>query len=321
MITVPDCRVHAIPMVDGHPFRQWRTWTLPGTEITVSGYSRAGDKTYFDVPRLRLGLDAGLVEGRRPETVLLTHTHLDHVKDLDYLAVRPGGADLYVPADALAHVHAYLRATTEVNQVAAYDEALAPAARIHGVRPGDEFPIGRRGAHTVRVLPTRHKVPSVGYLVSEHGKELLPDLAAARTTLSQAEFGQLMAARRRAGEPVERQVTRPLFAYLGDTHASALAGADWLAGVPVVITECTFLDEGERERADRVGHTLWADLRPVVAAHPATTFVLTHFSLRYSDREVLAFFEREQREQAAGGPSNIVLWAGDDSLLPQSYGV
>jgi ribonuclease Z len=111
-----------------------------------------------------------------------------------------------------------------------------------------------------------------------------------------------VAARRTAGEPVDREVDRPLFAYVGDTHVSALEDADWLGGVPVVITECTFLDDAEAGRADRVGHTLWSRLRPVVEAHPATTFVLIHFSLRHSDADIVEFFGRNNHLP------NVVVW-------------
>jgi ribonuclease Z len=286
---------------------------MPGGGLTLTGYSRANDKTFFHVPELRLGLDAGLVEGRQPETVLLTHTHL----------VRPGGADIYVPAEAVEHVRAYLRATTEVNQVAAYDPALAAGTRVHGVRPGEEFTFGRRGGHTARVVECRHKVPCVGYVVSDIRRGLTEDLEAVQSALVAegrgAEFGRLVAARRAAGEAVDREVRRPLFAYVGDTHWSALHDADWLAGVPVVVTECTFLHDSELERAERVGHTVWSRLRPVVEANPDTVFVLIHFSLRHSDSEIVEFFERE----AARGQelSNVVLWAGPDSLLPQQHGI
>lgn len=263
-------------LVQSHPFRQWRSWNLPGRDITLTGYSRANDKTFFHVPQLKLALDAGLVEGRRPPTVLLTHTHLDHAKDLDFLAVRPGGADIYVPAESLEYVHAHLRATTELNQVAAFDPALAEGTRLHGVHSGDEFTFGKRGTYTARVVPCRHKVPSVGYVIGD-GR-------------------------------------RTLFAYVGDTHASALAEADWLDGVPVVITECTFLDDADLERAARIGHTVWSELRPIVEAHPETLFVLIHFSLRHSDAEVVDFF-------AAADLPNIVVWAGTDGLLPQQNGI
>src|SRR5262249_42554770 len=62
---------------ENHPFRQWKTWTIPGTRLTVVGYSRSNDKTFFHVPELRCCIDAGLCEGRRVDTVFLTHTHHD----------------------------------------------------------------------------------------------------------------------------------------------------------------------------------------------------------------------------------------------------
>ncbi|MFI7438558.1 MBL fold metallo-hydrolase [Nonomuraea indica] len=296
----------------GHPFRQWKTWELPGTRLSLTGYSRANDKTFFHIPELKLALDAGLVEGRQVDTVLLTHTHLDHSKDLDFLATRPTGVDIHVPEEALPYVRHYLRATTELNQVAAFDPALATEARVHGVRPGQEFTFGRHRSHTVRVVETEHKVPSVGYAVAENRRALLPEMEELKATLDPAEFGRLIAGRRREGIAVDQQVRRPLFAYLGDTHADALGRSPWIFDYPVVITECTYLDDAELERAQRVGHTVWSRLRPYVQAHPDTLFVLTHFSLRHSDREVLDFFARENL-------ANVLVWAHPDSHLPEQH--
>ncbi|GAA2323100.1 hypothetical protein GCM10010149_90390 [Nonomuraea roseoviolacea subsp. roseoviolacea] len=306
MITSPE------RLERGHPFRQWKTWRPPGARLTLTGYSRANDKTFFHVPELKLALDAGLAEGRQVDTVLLTHTHLDHSKDLDYLATRPTGVDIYVPGEALPYVRDYLRATTELNQVAAFDPALAAGARLHGVRPGEEYPFGRNGSHTVRILQTEHKVPSVGYGVAENRRALLPEVEELRASLGPAEFGRLVADRRRRGVAVDRQVRRPLFAYLGDTHAGALGRDAGLFDYPVVITECTYLDDSELDRARRVGHTVWSELRPFVLAHPGTLFVLTHFSLRHSDREVLAFFEQENLP-------NVLVWAHAESYLPEQH--
>lgn len=296
----------------GHPFRQWKTWRLPGDRLSLIGYSRANDKTFFHVPELKLALDAGLAEGRQVDTVLLTHTHLDHAKDLDFLATRESGIDIYVPEPSLPYVRAYLRATTELNQVAAFDPALAAGARVHGVRPGEEFAFGKRGSHVVRVVRTEHKVASVGYAVAENRRALVPELQELKATLAPDAFGRLVADRRRQGGAVDRQVRRPLFAYLGDTHADALGRSPWLFDYPVIITECTYLDDAELDRARRVGHTVWSRLRPFVVAHPDTLFVLTHFSLRHSDREVIAFFERE-------GLANVLVWAHADSYLPEQH--
>ncbi|MDI2130707.1 MBL fold metallo-hydrolase [Yinghuangia seranimata] len=313
---------HARLLERGHPFRQWKTWMMPGTGHTLNGYSRANDKTFFHIPELRCSLDAGLCEGRQVDTVLLTHTHLDHVKDLDFLAANPAGADIYVPAEALTHVEAYLRASVELNHGAAYDPSQAPDVRLHPVRDGDEFVFGRRRGHRVRVVGCDHKVPCVGYAVSELGKALVPELAELRRVLAAegraAEFGKTVAARRKAGEVVEQEVSRPLFAFLGDTHASVYERNPWLFDYPVLIAECTYLDDAERERAKRVGHTLWSELEPVVAAHPETLFVLTHFSLRHSDREVVEFF-RTVREKAEGRLDNVMAWAHPESSLPEQH--
>ncbi|MFI8101151.1 MBL fold metallo-hydrolase [Streptomyces sp. NPDC086023] len=299
----------------GHPFRQWKTWRMPGTGLTLTGYSRANDKTFFHIPELRCALDAGLAEGRRPETVFLTHTHHDHAKDLDYLAARPGGVDVHLPTAAVPYVEAFLKASAELNHGPGYDPGLAAGCRLHGVRGGDEFTFGRNGHH-VRVVDCVHKVPCVGYAFSERRKALLPEYEELRRSLVAqgrgGEFGRLVAQRRAEGAETEREVRRPLFAFLGDTHVSVFEDNPWLFDYPVIVTECTYLDDAEAERADRVGHTVWNRLRPVVESHPETLFVLTHFSLRHSDRDVLDFFGDDR-------PANVLLWAHPESRLPEQH--
>ena len=50
----------------------------------------------------------------------------------------------------------------------------------------------------------------------------------------------------------------------------------------------------------------------VVTAHPETRFVLTHFSLRHSDADVIAFFDKENLP-------NVTVWAHPESLLPEQH--
>ncbi|GAA2574127.1 MBL fold metallo-hydrolase [Actinomadura fulvescens] len=305
------------PLDKGHPFRQWKTWRIPGTELTLTGYSRANDKTFFHIPELRCSLDAGLCEGRRVDTVFLTHTHHDHSKDLDFLA---SGATIYLPDKAVPYVESYLRASAELNHGAGYDPALAASHSLHGVRQDDEFVFGRRGQHHVRVVECEHKVPCVGYAFSDRRKALRPEFEELRGSLARegrsGEFGRIIGQKRKEGVVVEEELHRPLFAFLGDTHVNVFDRNPWLFDYPVVITECTFLHDTELERANRVGHTVWSRLKPVVEAHPGTLFVLTHFSLRHSDQEVISFF---QKERETAGLENVLLWAHPDSHLPEQH--
>ncbi|WP_331769897.1 MBL fold metallo-hydrolase (plasmid) [Embleya sp. NBC_00888] len=317
----PASPTHPELLERGHPFRQWKTCRIPGTDLTLTGYSRANDKTFFHIPELRCSLDAGLCEGRQVDTVFLTHTHHDHAKDLDFLAAKPGGPDIYLPADAVPYVESYLRASAELNHGAAFDPALA-SHRLHGVRQDEEFEFGR-GGHRVRVVECEHKVPCVGYAFSERRKTLEPRFEELRRTLEQEgrgrEFGRMMAERKRQGVEVDKVISRPLFAFLGDTHVNVFERNPWLLTYPVVITECTFLDDSELDRANRIGHTVWSRLKPVVEANPQTLFVLTHFSLRYSDHEVLAFFRRQHEDPEVSMPDNVMLWAHPDSRLPEQH--
>jgi ribonuclease Z len=306
----------------GHPFRQWKTWRIPGTELTLTGYSRANDKTFFHIAELRCSLDAGLCEGRQVDTVFLTHTHHDHSKDLDFLAANASGTDIYLPADAVPYVQSYLHACAELNHGAGFDPALAKGYRLHGMRRDDEFTFGRRGHH-VRVVECEHKVPCVGYAFSERVKALRPEFEQLRQSQIRQgrpeEFGRIMAQKRKEGVEVDDEIRRPLFAFLGDTHVNVFGRNPWLFEYPVVITECTFLDDTELERADRIGHTVWSQLRPVVEAHPQTLFVLTHFSLRHSDREILAFFRQEWEQAGNSRPDNVLLWVHPASHLPEQH--
>lgn len=313
---------HPEPLERGHPFRQWKTWRIPGAELTLTGYSRANDKTFFHIPELRCSLDAGLCEGRQVDTVFLTHTHHDHSKDLDFLTSRTPGPDVYLPVEAVPYVESYLRASAELNHGAGFDPALAGGHHLHGVRGDDEFVFGRRGHH-VRVVECEHKVPCVGYAFSEQRKSLRPEFEELRRSLVREgrgkEFGRLMARHRAEGTEVDVAVRRPLFAFLGDTHVGVFERNPWLFEYPVVITECTFLDDAEMDRANRVGHTVWSRLRPVVEAHPETLFVLTHFSLRHSDREILTFFRRQREAEGAGLGDNVLLWVHPESRLPEQH--
>jgi ribonuclease Z len=120
--------------------------------------------------------------------------------------------------------------------------------------------------------------------------------------------GPALQALRQQGLSLTAPTSTPVFAFLGDTTPSVLSSepmVSWLgAGLKVVITECSFLDESHRAQAERTRHTIWADLEPVVRRWPATVFVLMHFSMRYSDAEVRAFF----RGRGEAMPGNVVVW-------------
>ena len=154
---------------------------------------------------------------------------------------------------------------------------------------------------TATAFACDHSVPCLGYLFGSETHRLRPEYS----QLSGPEIRDL----RQSGQEITTPHSTPIFAFLGDTTAATLAAEpEWLRnGVSVVITECSFLYEEHRNVAERTKHTIWGDLESVVRKWPETMFVLMHFSLRYSDADVAAFFR-----DLPDCPRNIVVWVDGD---------
>ncbi|KAK6506648.1 hypothetical protein TWF481_005107 [Arthrobotrys musiformis] len=174
------------------------------------------------------------------------------------------------------------------------------------------FPLKTHPTISVSILPRSHTVPSVGFLFTQASNRLKPEYR----SLQGPELRDL----RQSGVEITYQHRTPIFAFLGDgDHTSLLDDPEWLVGneekgvsaCPVVITECSFLYESHRSQAVKTKHTIWADLEPIVRRHRSTTWVLMHFSKRYSDEDIVAFFEGIE-----DCPANIVVWVdGGNEIL------
>mmetsp|Transcript_15179 Transcript_15179/g.38553 ORF Transcript_15179/g.38553 Transcript_15179/m.38553 type:complete len:227 (-) Transcript_15179:76-756(-) len=222
------------------------------------------------------------------------------------MCLRPEGMSCYLPACARAAVQAYIRAGVELNNNAPFDESLCEY-ELCGVRDGDKIESlrGKRKDFTVRVFDCIHVVPCVGFAFSQKRTKLKQEYAAK----TGAEIGQL----RRTGTEVTEEVEVPRFVYMGDTNVAVFAKQPWLFDFPIIIVECTFLyenpDIGVAARCERDGHICWElGLEEVVMAHPDVTFVLIHFSLRYSEEDIFAYFRKRSETRNL---SNVVIFVGD----------
>ena len=169
---------------------------------------------------------------------------------------------------------------------------------LHGLVPGAIVPLRRTKNIDALAFKCDHTLPCLGFVFRQTTHKLKPEY----TSLSGPEIKAL---RESGTVEITRPVVKPIFAFLGDTTASVLASEpEWLReGIPVVITECSFLREEHRKQAVKTKHTIWADLEPIVRKWPRTTFVVTHFSLRYSEEEIRRFFNGLEDP-----PANLVVW-------------
>ena len=293
------------------------------------GKSRAAWQTSFIVPQLNLLLDAGVcINKSRPKHVFLTHGHADHAGASIFFVKREDPPDIFCPAGMRTVFDNFILANTMLNLGGEIKiEDASAAGRIegdrteehdpgrsaderawlnthltYGVKHGDVIPLRRLKNIDATVFDCDHTVPCVGYVFCQTVEKLKPEYRSLA--------GLELKALRQSGTPITAPQRTPLFAFLGDTTAKTLADEpEWLRnGIPVVITECSFLEEEHREQASKTKHTIWTDLEKVVRKWPKTTFILTHFSLRYTSKAIVDFFA-----SLPDCPDNIVVWADEEA--------
>jgi len=270
---------------------------LQKPKITLTGYSKSTDRTSFSVPELKLLLDAGYCKrDTQPEFLFLTHGHDDHSKDLGYAATRKGGITIYCPVEIVPFVNSYLLSQLQLDLSKDVDP-LKLNWTIKGTKAGEEFTFGKSN-HKVTVIDCIHSVPCIGFCFSEKRTRL-------KEPYQKLKADELLKLKKE-GIDVQELYYKGLFVYLGDTHIDVFKNNPILFDYPVIIVECTFLfNEIEViEKANRDGHIHWNDLKPIITSHPTISFVLIHFSLRYTESEIFQFFESQNVE-------NIVIFAGE----------
>ena len=174
--------------------------------LEIEGVSIAGRESFYKLPGFRTLLEFG----RAPEdtvsyaTVCLTHGHLDHAAGLAHHASRRRldglpPARIFAPEEAVPDLEAWLAFSQRLEKVG-YGVHVTP------VLPGRSVML--RNDLELKVLPGRHRVPTVGYLFSEVKRKLRDEFLGLP--------GEEIAALRSRGTEVTRREEMPLLAYPGD---------------------------------------------------------------------------------------------------------
>src|SRR6266511_4538092 len=170
--------------------------------LEIEGVSIAGHESFYKVPAFKCLLEFG----RAPDdvvgysTVCLTHGHLDHAAGLAHHASRRRltglpPARVFAPEEAAPDLEAWLAISQRLENVD-YGLHLTP------VRPGGSVML--RNDLELKVLPGRHRVPTVGYLFSEIKRKLKDEFLGFP--------GEEIAAMRSKGVEVTRREETPLLA-------------------------------------------------------------------------------------------------------------
>jgi ribonuclease Z len=278
-------------MIENLPVR-----TLAFKGLTIEGYSRAAVQSYWRVQELKIGFELGGSPWSftGTQTIFVTHSHLDHLAAIPVYVSRRRMMKMeppriYLPAESVENVQRMLHIWQRLDRG-------RMAVDLVGVRPGDEIELSRE--HVVTAFPTKHTVPSLGYVVWDRRKKLKPEY--------QGKTGDEIRELRLSGAEVTQEVRVPLLCYAGDTAPPGLDAYPPLYEATILITEMTFFrPEHRKEKIHKFGHTHLDDIIERADRFHNELIILSHFSTRYHERQIRAAVERRMPAALA---ERVHLW-------------
>jgi len=239
--------------------------------------------------------DAGVRTHQTPNHILITHCHCDHSFELPTILAGDwkNPTNIYTPVDPKIIINFIHSSFTLMNN----GKKKSPPFTVHQVKPGDTFHFteGKKNFE-VEVFQCYHTVDTVGYGISEIRNKLKEEFM--------GKEGRELAALKKEGIDICYPEKVSNITYLCDTSIDVFNNSK-IFDYTHIMVECTILFEDQKESAYKNGHIYWGDLLPIVKSHPENQFILIHFSTRYSDDEIVSFFESEMKTHSI---DNVFPW-------------
>ena len=243
---------------------------LKHDELTLAGYSVAGEESVILAPELDVCFDIGKCprEALRINHVLLSHGHMDHAAGIAYYFSQRDfqgmtGGKVLVAAELVRPLERLMEAVAGV-------EGHPSPYQFVGLSDGDDHEI-RRGL-IARAFATRHLGSSLGFSVIDV-RQKLKDEFLDRT-------GPQIVELKKQGVEITRRVEVPLVAFLGDTAKADYMGLPHVRDARVLLLECTFFDPDHVRRARAGRHLHVIDLPEVLEGSRNEKIVLIHVTRR-----------------------------------------
>lgn len=278
-------------MIDNLPLK-----TIEYKGMTIEGYSRAAVQSYWRIPELKLCFDLGGSPWSftGTSTVFVTHAHLDHLAAVPVFVarrrmMRMEPPTIYLPEQAVDNVRRILNVWQRLDRGRMRCDLV-------GVKPGDELELSRE--HVVTVFPTKHSVPSVGYIVWDRRKKLKAEF--------QGLAGDEIRDIRLSGREVSEEVRVPLVCYTGDTAPAGLDADPAIYDAQVLMTELTFFrPEHRKDKIHKFGHTHLDDILERAEKFNNERILLAHFSTRYHENQIRRAVQNKLPDRLK---DRVVLW-------------
>lgn len=191
-----------------------KKWNIPNTSWSICGYSRSAYRTGFYICELNLLLDAGPQSFNKPDCILISHTHIDHVACLPLTLIEDVHSDhtveIYGPSAAETHIKNYVYSMFSLNAMANINHC--PGWFGYNAVDAHQEPFSlmlNKTELVIEVFECDHAVPTVSYGISEIKTKLREEFIGLT--------GKEIAKIRSEGIDVSQKVQQKKLAYICDT--------------------------------------------------------------------------------------------------------
>lgn len=257
-------------------------------EITLSGYSRSKYRTGYLIQPFNIYLDAGLPSPVPANVVLLSHSHLDHIDGLYSILIESKNTPVMFPSSIKDNISNLLDANNSLNGKKKKFKNWEPITTSNFTK------IINSKNFIFNTYKLDHTVDCLGYSIDYQNKKLKEEYKDYE--------GKQLVELKKSGVDITENYFVQLILFISDTGKNGIINLPF-EKYPLIIIECTFLEDEHYTEAVSRKHLHWKDLEPIVKANPTNTFILGHFSCRYKDEFLIEF------EQALKiNYSNIIFW-------------
>lgn len=228
--------------------------------------------------------------------VFLTHAHGDHARCLmrHHSLRKMMGVErdsvYYLPQMIVEGAKEWIRAEAMFEGV---PESKFRLPEICALDSGKMISLKYRKDLVLKSFEVKHSVPAMGATLYLHKRKLKDEFLGKAPN----EIIEL----RKNNVEITREVFEPLLSFTGDCLGESLFQNAEIFKSKILITECTFLDDEDETMSRKKGHT---HLQHIVDALnkfddkiACEKIILTHFSMKYSERHIRDTLEKKLPEK------------------------
>ncbi len=270
--------------------------------LFLTGYSRAAHRTGLLIKGLDILLDAGLDVQKSFSHIFITHQHLDHViylpqytmnieKNIEKNIENPDNSiNVISSPNIIGMIKPYLVSALRMSRntpLTTSDENILSEAKTNfkSITQTNHYNfMNGKDKWVVEPIKCSHGIESIGFGFSVEKNKLKEEFS----TLN----GFYLKKLKDEGVEITYKKLEPVFLFLGDTNKNILSNHQ-IYTYPTIIIECTYIYEDEVKLAKLNKHIHWLDIEETIKKNNSTQFILIHFSMKYRNEELDAFFAQQ----------------------------